>query len=119
MKKQINQIIILFSISQTIIFLLSFLILKDISLLHYINISFYIGSIFIFLSLLIITVNSGFFDVVSNSFRLFFAGKSMTKKEVEEMRPLSKVITFNYSPIFMNGVLIIIFMLVALYIYSF
>lgn len=119
MKKQINRIIIMFTVSQLIIFLLSFLVLKDISLLHYINISFYIGSIFIFVSLLITTVNSGFFDVVSNSFRLFFAGKSMTKKEVEEMRPLSKVITFDYSPIFINGVLITVVMLIALFIYSF
>lgn len=119
MKKQINQIIMFFLVSQIVIFLLSFLVSKEISLLHYINTSFYIGASFIFISLLFITVQSGFFDVVSHSFRLFFSGKTMTKKEVDEMRPLSKVITFNYNPLFINGLLIILVMLVALYIYSF
>lgn len=119
LKKQIIQIIYLFLASQATILLLSFLIYKEISLLLYINISFYIGSLFIFLSLLFFTVRSGFFDVVTKSFRQVFAGKHATKKELEEIPMLSDMISFNVLPFLLNGLLVTFCMLGALYIYSF
>ncbi|WP_084783132.1 DUF3899 domain-containing protein [Bacillus dakarensis] len=119
MKKHWMPAIYLFACSQIAIVLFSFILYQKITLLFYINISFYLGSLYIFLSLIFFTVKSGFFDFVTKSFRLIFAGKDVTKKQVEEMLPLSKVISFNYSPLFINGLLVTLLMLVALYLYYF
>lgn len=113
------RIISLFCISQLLTILLSIIVVKQISLLSYINISFYIGFLFIFISLLFLTVKSGFFDVITKSFRLVFRGKHVTKKEVEEMERPSNIFEFNIIPLLICGLLMIVFMLGALYIYSF
>ena len=119
MKKSWHLTFYLFTFSQIAISLISFILFQKFTLLTYINISFYLGSLFIFLSLIFFTVKSGFFDFVTKSFRLIFAGRDVTKKQVDEMLPLSKVISFNYSSLFLNGVLVTLFMLVALYFYYF
>lgn len=103
--------------SQIAVFLCSFIIYHEITILHYINVSFYIASIFLFLSLFIFTLNSGFFDFATKSFRLIFSGKNVTREEIEEMRPLSEIFTFNYSPVFVIGVFNLGLMLIALFIY--
>lgn len=119
MKKYIILNSLYFLCCEVVIFLTSLILYREISLLHYINISFYIGGLFIILCLLFFTVQSGFFDVVTKSFRRVFAGKDVTKQEVEEMTPLSQVITFNYSPLFITGLCVLISMLIALLLYSF
>ncbi|TKC18284.1 DUF3899 domain-containing protein [Robertmurraya kyonggiensis] len=119
LKKQIIKTILLFLSSQAAVFLLSFLYNKEITLLHYINISFYIGSLFILVSLLFFTIRSGFFDAVTKSFRQVFAGKNVKKSEIEEMTPPSEMISFNVLPFLLNGILVTVVMLLALYIYSF
>lgn len=111
------KILQLFLISNIVIFLLSFLFYQELSLLLYINISFYIGTLFIFVSLLFLTIKSGFFDQVTKSFRMVFAGKNTTKKEIEEMTLPSQTISISVLPFLMNGLTIIVFMMVALYIY--
>ncbi|MDF1507443.1 DUF3899 domain-containing protein [Robertmurraya sp. DFI.2.37] len=118
MKKQLPKIAWLFFISNFLIFLLSFLFYRKISLLLYINISFYIGALFIFISLLFLTIKSGFFDQMTRSFRLVFAGKNSNKKEIEEMALPSQMISINTLPFLINGLLIIAFMLIALANYS-
>ncbi|MFE8700377.1 DUF3899 domain-containing protein [Cytobacillus sp. FJAT-54145] len=116
-KSQYRPTIFLFLISQLAIILISIFNYQSVTLLHYINISFYISCLFLFTSLIIFTVNTGFFDRITKSFRLIFSGKDVTKEMVEEMRPLSQVISFNYSPILMNGILNTFLMLIALSIY--
>ncbi|MDQ0153896.1 DUF3899 domain-containing protein [Robertmurraya andreesenii] len=117
MKKYFIQTFILFLFSEAIIF--SFIFFNEMSLLSYINISFYIGSLFIFVSLLFFTVKSGFFDAVTKSFRDVFARKNAAKKDVQEMLLPSEMISFNIFPYLVNGLLIILTMLVALSIYGF
>ena len=105
--------------SQVLIFIFSLVYQQSITLLSYINISFYIASILLFTSLIVFTVNSGFFDAISYSFRTVFAGKEEgeKKKSFEEMTPLSELVTFNANPLFMVGLLDFIFMLAALFVY--
>ncbi|WP_019153239.1 DUF3899 domain-containing protein [Robertmurraya massiliosenegalensis] len=117
MKNQITKVLQLFLISNMIIFLLSLLMYRSISLLLYINISFYIGALFIFVSLLLLTIKSGFFDQVTKSFRKVFAGKNTTKKEIEEMTLPSQSISIQVLPFLMNGLIILAFMMAALYIH--
>ncbi len=102
--------------SQLIIFILMFFS-NSISLLSYINKSFYITSLLLFISLAIFTVNTGFFDVVTKSFRLIFAGKDVTRETVDEMRPLSQIITINYSPLLFIGFINLALCLAALFFY--
>ncbi|MGG7618542.1 DUF3899 domain-containing protein [Bacillus coreaensis] len=102
--------------SQIIIFILMFFS-NSISLLNYINKSFYISSLLLFISLAIFTVNTGFFDVVTKSFRLIFAGKDVTRENVDEMRPLSQIITIKYSPLLFVGFINLVLCLAALFFY--
>jgi hypothetical protein len=102
--------------SQIAIFILMFFS-NSFSLLNYINKSFYLSSLLLLLSLAIYTVNTGFFDSVTKSFRLIFGGKDITRESVEEMRPLSKIITFNYSSLMVIGFFNLILCLLALFFY--
>ncbi|MEK3989255.1 MULTISPECIES: DUF3899 domain-containing protein [Robertmurraya] len=102
--------------SQIIIFILMFFS-NSISVLNYINKSFYISSLLLFISLAIFTVNTGFFDVVTKSFRLIFAGKDVTRETVDEMRPLSQIITVKYSPLLFVGFINLALCLIALLFY--
>lgn len=119
MKKQIFLSILIFCAFQLAIILLSLLSYGGISLLFYINISFYVGALFIFLALLFITVKSGFFDAMTKSLRTVFRGRQISKKEAEEMTLPSEIISFNFYPLLWHGLAIIAVMLIALYIYSF
>lgn len=117
LKKYIFQTVSLFLISQISIFAIEIIFFKELSLLSYINISFYIGFLFIFSSLLFFTVKGGFFDAVTKSFRQVFKGKGTSKEEIEEMLLPSMTITFNVLPLLLNGLLLTLIMLVALSIY--
>lgn len=102
--------------SQLIIFILMFFS-NSISVLSYINNSFYISSLLLLISLAIFTVNTGFFDVVTKSFRLIFAGKDVTRETEDEMRPLSQIITIKYSPLLFVGFINLALCLAALFFY--
>lgn len=117
LKKYIFQTVSLFLISQISIFAIEIIFFKELSLLSYINISFYIGFLFIFSSLLFFTVKSGFFDAVTKSFRQVFIGKSTQKEEIEQMLLPSMMITFNVLPFLLNGLFVTLIMLIALSIY--
>jgi uncharacterized membrane protein SpoIIM required for sporulation len=119
MRKKLGKIFWGFLISQAIILLLSFVYQGSITLLSYINFVFYIASALLFTSLLVYTVNSGFFDTMSYSFRSVFARKEEGEKQksFEEMTPLSELVTFNANPLLIIGLLDLALMLGALYIY--
>lgn len=102
--------------SQIVIVILMFSS-NSFSLLNYINKSFYLSSLLLLLSLAIFTVNTGFFDTVTKSFRLIFGGKDVTRETVEEMRPLSKIVTVNYSSLTFVGIFDLILCLLALFFY--
>ncbi|WP_079508101.1 DUF3899 domain-containing protein [Mesobacillus jeotgali] len=119
MRKKLGKIFWGFLVSQAIVFLLSLVYHGEITLLSYINIIFYIASALLFTSLLVYTVNSGFFDTMSYSFRSVFARKEEgeKKKSFEEMIPLSELVTFNANPLLIVGIFNLALMLGALYIY--
>jgi hypothetical protein len=119
MRNRFGKIFTGFFISQLLIFILSLVYQQSITLLSYINISFYIASVLLFTSLIVFTINSGFFDAISYSFRTVFAGKEEgeKKKSFDEMTPLSELVTFNANPLLMVGLLDFILMLAALFVY--
>lgn len=117
MKKQFIYTFQFFLITEIMVILLSFLVYKEISLISFINMSFYVGSVIIFLSLLLITIKGGFFDTITQSFRLFFLGRKVPKEEIKNMPPLSQIVKLNIFPYFLNGIIVIVLMLIALYYY--
>jgi len=119
MSKGVGKILSGFIGSQVLVALLLLLYYKNFSLLNYINISFYISSFLLFTSLLVFTVNSGFFDAISYSFRTVFAGKENGEKikSINEMTPLSEMVKINTNPILIVGLLDFVLMLSALSIY--
>lgn len=111
---------IVFSVicTQILIAAISLFKYNEMGLLNYINISFYIASILLLASLVIFTINSGFFDVVSKSFRkMFYLERRSETDSSEEIVPLSELITFNYYPIAVTGCIDLLLMLAALFIY--
>lgn len=118
MKKQIKSSFYLLLLSQIVIFFISFILYRNISLLHYINISFFLALLFIVFSLTIFIINTGFFDVTDRSFRrLLFTKRGVSKEQIEQIRPLSEVFTFNYLPILICGIMTLSCMLAALFCY--
>ncbi|WP_158598224.1 DUF3899 domain-containing protein [Falsibacillus albus] len=105
--------------SQIVIFAILFIKYHGITLVDYINVSFLIGGIFLFFSISIFLLSSGFFDLVTQGFRRTFAinSKMISKEEVDEMRPLSELITIPYIPSMINGFLLYAIMLICLWIY--
>ncbi|MBZ5751930.1 DUF3899 domain-containing protein [Metabacillus litoralis] len=112
---------ILFIVSLFATILLSFFIYKELTLLHFINISFVISGTYIFLSLLTMTIKGGFFDAITYGFRRVFVskGKALSKNEVHEMTPVSDLVDFDHSPMLYSGFLLMVLMVIALFIYYF
>ncbi|WLR53836.1 DUF3899 domain-containing protein [Mesobacillus subterraneus] len=119
MRNRFGKIFLGFLSSQFLVFILSLIYQQSITLLSYINFSFYIASVLLFTSLIIFTVHSGFFDAISYSFRSVFASKDEggKKKSFDEMTPLSKLITLNANPLLKVGLLNLMLMFAALFIY--
>jgi small-conductance mechanosensitive channel len=101
---------------QISILVLSLITYGKISLFSYINISFCITSALLFTSLLVYTIHSGFFDVMSRSFSLAFS-RGANKRKFEEIPPLSEIVTINQKPMIFYGLINGTFMLIALVVY--
>ena len=69
---------------------------QELSWLHFINTTFYIVGGLFTLSLLLLVIQKGFFDVTFISFRKLFIPNH--KDEEDEIRKLSDIISFPYSP---------------------
>lgn len=102
---------------QLIILTISLIMYRNLKILHYINISFTIGIFLISIGLLVLILQSGFFDFFTTSVK-----KVLYRKEVQDelttMRPPSEAITLRASFFFQLGIPVILLMLVALFIYS-
>lgn len=114
-----NKIYRFFLSSVVLTVLLSIFIYGRLTLLHLINISFYISATLLFVSLLTITVKGGFFDGITYGFRRMFRvkGKELTKVEVNEMIPVSELFSLDHKPLFITGLLMTVLMLAGLFIY--
>ncbi|MGM9927272.1 MAG: DUF3899 domain-containing protein [Bacillus sp. (in: firmicutes)] len=97
-------------------FVLSFTIYKQVSLLHFINISFYFSSSYIFLGLLLFVTNKGFFDGISYSFRKMFKSNH-PEEDKNDIVPLSELISLSHSKFLTCGILVLSIMLICLWFY--
>jgi len=100
----------------------SWLYYGEINLLTFINTSFTISSVFIFISLFTLVVQKGFFDGITYSFRRIFAS-SQPDKELEqdirnEMRPPSELFQpLSTQHVFVASLLLFLCMLISLLMY--
>ncbi|WP_418937041.1 DUF3899 domain-containing protein [Metabacillus fastidiosus] len=115
----IKKSIILISSSLLITIFLPILFHGNISLELFINYTFVISLLHLSLTLLMVTVKSGFYDGITFGFRRFFItnGRYLSKQEVENIQPLSHLIKFNQLPFLASGTILFIVMLFSLFIY--
>ena len=100
------------------IFIVAGMLLKDksMSLVSYINMSFFVGGTLVFIGLLIYIVSNGFFDIFTISMRKVFTFKR-NMEDVESMRPPSQLLDFPTTPFFQMGGSILLGMTIALLIF--
>lgn len=100
--------------------ILSFVLIfyRELTFLHYINVSFYLGGLFLFIGILVLVIQSGFFDFFSTSMKKVFY-RQHVQSDLKTMRPPSEVVSMKASFFFRSGLPIIVFMLVALFFYSY
>jgi hypothetical protein len=112
MKKKL----LVFLIFQLIIVSIVFLYYRELELTPYINVSFFVGGLLIFIGLLIYVVSNGFFDIFTMSMRKVFTFKR-NLVDTESMRSPSELLDFPYVPFFQLGGSILLCMGVALVFY--
>ena len=112
MKKKL----LIFLIFQLIIVSIVFLYYRELELTPYINVSFFVGGLLIFIGLLIYVVSNGFFDIFTMSMRKVFTFKR-NLVDTESMRSPSELLDFPYVPFFQLGGSILLFMGLALLFY--
>ncbi|MCV9887054.1 DUF3899 domain-containing protein [Metabacillus halosaccharovorans] len=100
-----NRSVTLIIVSLCLTNLLSFIIYQKLTILSFINISFFFALGLLFISFFTITVKGGFFDGITYGFRRMFVskGKELSKQEVNEMTPVSELLTFDHSPFLTSG----------------
>lgn len=96
-----------------LVFLLSLVIYREISLLHFINLSFYVSGGLLMLSLLTLVIQKGFFDAIFLSFRSILERGDNKDEET----PLSALISYKYNTLLSVGLLLLLIMLGALFLY--
>ncbi|MBT2697121.1 DUF3899 domain-containing protein [Bacillus sp. ISL-40] len=104
--------------TQLLILLISSFSKEGISLLSYIDISFYVSSLLFLTSLLLYTINSGSYDVIGKSFNLAFS-RGQNNRKFEDIPALSELITFNPSPLLFHGLANGLLMLISCCLYYF
>jgi hypothetical protein len=107
--------ILVLAFTQLLILIISLIANKQITLLSYINISFYISSILLLTALLVYTIHSGFYDVIGKSFNLAFSRGH--KRKFEDIPALSELVTINQKPLVFYGLVNASFMAAALLVY--
>ncbi|MCG1020109.1 DUF3899 domain-containing protein [Sutcliffiella horikoshii] len=122
MKNSYKVSIIFFFVLLGITLIAGYYYYEAIDLLAFINTSFTISSILLFLSLLTTVTKRGFFDGITYSFRRIFAS-SQPDKQLEddirnEMRPPSELLQpLSIQPMLFASVLLFLCMLVSLFIF--
>ncbi|CAH0344478.1 DUF3899 domain-containing protein [Bacillus sp. CECT 9360] len=111
-----KKIFIWTAIALGLVFSISFISYGEITLLYFINITFYIAGGLLMLSLFTIVVQRGFFDAIFYSFRTVFESSESRQKK-EEKTPLSELVSFPYNSLVVVGLILLLFVLGALFIY--
>ncbi|HSO58900.1 MAG TPA: DUF3899 domain-containing protein [Paenisporosarcina sp.] len=107
---------VIFVVLQILIVTIMFLYYQKVGLTPYINSSFLVGGILIFIGLIIYVVSNGFFDIFTMSMRKAFTPKRY-QKDTESMRSPSAILDFPYMPFFQLGGSILLCMALALIFY--
>jgi hypothetical protein len=110
--------LLILALTQLLILIISSLSKKGFSLLSYIDISFYVSSLFLLTFLLLYTINSGFYDVIGKSFNLAFS-RGQNNRKFEDIPALSELITFNKSSLLFHGLANGLLMLISCCLYYF
>ncbi|MBD8067528.1 DUF3899 domain-containing protein [Bacillus sp. PS06] len=104
-----------------IILVISMFIYQQLSLLHFINLTFIFSAVFILLSLFIFVTKKGFFDGITISFRKFYKHTTRLNEldnELDEMRlPSEQIPGMTFSTLFITGLLLLIIMFIAIIFY--
>lgn len=116
MNHQLKRRLLIFSGFQIAILIFSFIFYHHLTLVSYINISFCITISLLLTSLLIYTIQTGFFDIVAKSFQFAFS-RDHEKRKLKDIPPLSEVVAIDQRPLLLYGLLIGIFMGIGLAIY--
>lgn len=107
---------ILFLAGQLTIFVLSLLIRGTISLLNYVDYSFYVGGLLVLAGGIVYILRTGSFDFFTKSMRKVLSPKH-TQEGLESMRTPSEVFSVSPVPFFAAGIPILLLMLIALALY--
>ncbi len=118
MNFRLKRNLLVLALTQFFIFILSFITYKKVSLFSYINISFYVSSSLLLTSLLLYTIQNGFFDVIARSFNMFFS-RGHGKRTFSEIPNLSEMVTINRKPLLLYGLINASLMVLALFVYYF
>jgi hypothetical protein len=97
--------------------LLIFAVYRDLSLLYFINMSFYVGGAVLFMGILGFVTQKGFFDGISYSFRRIFRAKYESGDEMEDIPRLSGIVSMDLRPALLSGLMLLVIMMISLYIY--
>jgi len=109
----LKKITLFFLIGQLIIFILSFLTEGGLSLLSYINISFYVGGLLLLAGGFVYIFRTGSFDFFTSSMRKVLSRRHM-QEEMGSMRKPSEVFSASPRLLFLTGIPILLCMFVAL-----
>jgi len=111
-----NKLLSLTSATLLLTFILSLLVYQEISLLHFINISFYFCYAYISIGIFLYVVNNGFFDGISYSFRKMFR-RNNKEEETDKIVPLSEIMPIPHSLLLRSGVILVFIMCISLVLY--
>ncbi|MFP5105385.1 DUF3899 domain-containing protein [Neobacillus sp. C211] len=118
MNYRLRKRLLILALTQLIILIISSFSKKGFSLFSYIDISFYVSSLLLLTSLLLYTINSGFYDAIGKSFNLTFS-RGQNNRRLEDIPALSELITFNPSPLLFHGLANGVLMLISCCLYYF
>jgi len=107
---------IVFLISQLVIIISAYSVYGKISLLGYINASFFVSGLLLFFGGLVFVIRTGFFDFFMTSSRKVFARKGQ-REAIESMRAPSEVMSASPAWFFIAGMPTFILMILALILY--
>ena len=95
---------------------LSFIIYHELSLVYFIDITFYLASSILLFSLLLFVIQKGLFDGIFYSFRKFFESQKPSGEQ-EEISRLSNILSINLGVFFLIGLSLLVVVLGGLGIY--
>lgn len=95
---------------------LSLIIYHELSLLYFIDITFYLASFILLFTLLTFVIQNGLFDGIFYSFRKFFESQKPSGEQ-EEISRLSDLLSINLGVFFLIGLSLLVVVFAGLFLY--